>query len=105
MLSTLKFTHGNNTPQSKIPCKPEHKARYFTEIAAHNIRRRLKCEALWHFAVARQGPVIPYLIAPNKTCDSTVLSRLDDGGVEDGNPKIQLTVLNIDVTCLVQSLP
>jgi hypothetical protein len=85
-------------PQSKIPCKPEYKARYLTEIAAHNISRRLKCESLWRFAVARQGPVIPHLIATNKTCDSTVLPHLDDSGVEDGNLKIQLTILNIDVT-------
>lgn len=44
----------------------------------------LERETLWRFAVARQGPVIPYLIATNKTCEGTVLSHLDDSEVEDG---------------------
>jgi len=74
LFSTLKFTHDNNTSQSKILCKPEYKVRFLSEIAAQKISGRLKCETLWRFAVAHQGPVLPYLTATNKTCKGTVLS-------------------------------
>jgi hypothetical protein len=73
-------------------------------IAAQKISGRHKCETLWRFAVARQGPVIPYLIATSKTCGDTVLSHLDDSEAEGGNLKIQLIILNPDGTCSLKSL-